>query len=42
MGQERLNDLALMSIERDELEAINWNDIIYNFAEAKIRKVIFK
>ena len=28
MGQERLNNLALMSMEREQLEAINWEEIV--------------
>ena len=37
-GQERLNYLALMVIEREELEGISWNEIINNFAGIKERK----
>jgi len=38
MGQERLNDSALVRIKREELEAINGYVIINNVAEAKIRE----
>ena len=34
INQEQLNNLASMSIKRKELEAINWDQIINNFAEA--------
>ena len=35
MGQERLNDFALMSMECEEFEAINWDERINNFPRAK-------
>jgi len=38
MRQGRLTDLALMNIEREKLKAINWDEIINNFADAKVRK----
>ena len=38
MGQEWFNDLALMSIESEELEAISLDEVITNFAGAKLRK----
>ena len=34
--------LVLMSIEREELEAISWDDIINILAEAKVRKATIK
>ena len=42
MDHERLNDLALMCIKREELEVTNWNEIVDHFVEAKVRKVRFK
>ena len=38
MGQEQLNELALRSMKRNELEAIDWDEIINSFAEAKVKK----
>jgi hypothetical protein len=40
MGQERLSDLALLSIEKELVETINFDDEIDNFASAKSRKVV--
>jgi hypothetical protein len=40
MGQERLSDLALLSIEKELVETINFDDVIDNFASAKSRKVV--
>ena len=40
MGQERLSDLALLSIEKELVETINFDDVINNFASAKSRKVV--
>ena len=42
MGQEQLNDLALMSREREELEAINRGKIMENFVETNVKLVKFK
>ena len=42
MGHELINDSTLMGIERELLEAIHWDEIVINFAEAKVRKVKFK
>ena len=42
IGHEWLNDLALVSMEREQLEAINWGKIINSFAVVKVRKVKFK
>ena len=39
MGQERLNDLALMSVEREALEKVDFDEIINHFAAVKARKV---
>ncbi len=38
MGEERLNNLALLSIERTEFEDIDFHDVIMNFAASKSRK----
>ncbi|KAI4802931.1 hypothetical protein KUCAC02_006498 [Chaenocephalus aceratus] len=38
MGQERLNDLAIMSIAKDFLDAITPDDIIDRFAQLKPRR----
>lgn len=37
MGQDRLYDLAIMSIERDNLDAINPDSVIDRFAQLKPR-----
>ena len=39
MGQDRLNDLALFSIEREISEEIDFSDVIDEFASRKARKV---
>lgn len=39
MGQERFCDLALLSVERDETEKTDFNDLINEFASKKARKV---
>lgn len=39
MGQDRLSDLALLSVEREEVEKIDFNSIIDAFAAAKARKI---
>jgi len=41
MSQDRLCDLALMSIERNKTEKIDFDDIIDEFASMKARKVLF-
>ncbi|KAL4088902.1 hypothetical protein QTP88_023985 [Uroleucon formosanum] len=41
MVQERLSDLAIISIERDLCENIDYKDIIEKFAEIKARKINF-
>lgn len=41
MGQERLSNLSLISIESELLELIPQKDIIQKFAAAKARQVIF-
>ena len=39
MGQARLSALALLSIERDEADNINFDHVINLFADAKARKM---
>ena len=39
MGQSRLCDLALLSIERKMTEEIDFDNIIKQFASAKARKI---
>ena len=39
MGQNRLTDLALLSVEREMLENINFDAIIDKFAATKARKI---
>lgn len=41
MVQERLSDLAIISIKRDLCENIDYNNIIEKFAEIKARKINF-
>lgn len=36
MGQQRLCDLALLSVEREETEQTNFNEIIDQFASGKL------
>ena len=40
MGQDRLCDLALLSVEREEVERTNFEDIIDKFAAVKARKIV--
>lgn len=42
MGQTRLTNLAILSIERKHTEAIDFSEIIAKFAASKTRKVNFK
>ncbi|XP_070014487.1 uncharacterized protein [Nicotiana sylvestris] len=42
MSQERLNELAILSIEKDLLGKIDYKKIISNFASKKARKIDFK
>ena len=39
IGQQRLVDLAILSIEREALESTDFDDIIDKFASAKARKI---
>ncbi|KAH9733977.1 TTF-type domain-containing protein [Citrus sinensis] len=41
MSQERLNGLAMLSIEKDFLGHLNFEDLINNFASKKARRIIF-
>jgi hypothetical protein len=41
MGQSRLNDMALLSIENDVVRQIDFTDVISTFANEKSRKGIF-
>lgn len=41
MTQERLVGLSIMSIERELLKSLNYDDLITEFAKAKARKVSF-
>ena len=40
MGQVRLNDLAVLSLERDIARKVDLQDVINTFAERKARKAI--
>ncbi|KAL5158733.1 Zinc finger MYM-type protein 1 [Glycine soja] len=42
MSQQRLNGLALLSIEKEILNEINYNNLIDNFASQKAEKINFK
>ena len=39
MGQDRLSDLALLSVERETLEKTDFDDVIDKFATVKSRKI---
>ena len=39
MGQDRLSDLALLSVEKETAEKIDFDDIINKFASMKARKI---
>lgn len=39
MGQDRLNNLTIMSLENDLLKTIDFSDIINQFATRKARRV---
>jgi len=41
MTQERLNSLAMISIERDIVQSMNYSQFIRDFAAIKARKVDF-
>ena len=42
MSQERLSGLAILSIEKELLEEIDYTKIINNFASQKARKIDLK
>jgi hypothetical protein len=42
MSQERLNGLAILSIEQDLLENIEYKNLISNFVTETVCKVIFQ
>ena len=39
MGQDHLSDLALLSIERNEMEKCDFDQVIDKFATVKSRKI---
>ncbi len=39
MGQDRLSELALLSIEKETLENINFDNVIDEFATVKSRRI---
>jgi len=41
MNQDRLSNLAILSIENEVAASLDYNDIIAEFAAIKARKVIF-
>ena len=42
MSQDRLNGLAILSIEKDILANLEYKELINNFASQKARKINFK
>jgi len=40
MGHEKLNNLAILSIEHEVARDLNYTDVIDSFAAAKARKVV--
>jgi len=42
MSQQRLNGLALLSIEKYFLNKINYDNLIDNFASQKVQKINFR
>ena len=42
MSQKRLNELTILSIKKEMLEALKYKNLTSNFASQKIRKVHFK
>jgi len=42
MSQERLNGLAMLSIEKDILEKLDYKNLIKNFASQKARRIVFQ
>lgn len=41
MGQERLSNLAIISIESEQAQLVNYDEVISSFAHAKARKCTF-
>ena len=39
MGQERLSNLMMLSIENDLAKSLSYDEVIYNFASKKARKL---
>ena len=42
MGQERLNNLAILSIEHEVAPDLNYTDVIDSLAAAKARRVLLR
>ena len=42
MSQERLRELAILSIEKEMLEELKYKNLISNFRSQKARKIYFK
>jgi hypothetical protein len=42
MSQERLNGLAILSIEKEMLKKLKYKNLISNFASQKIKNIHFK
>jgi hypothetical protein len=42
MSQKRLNELAILLIEKKILENLKYKNLISNFASQKVRRLIFK
>ena len=42
MSQERLNGLAILSIEKGIIEQLDYTDLINSFAAKTVRRVVFK
>ena len=42
MSQERLNGLAILSIEKEMLEELKYKNLISNFSSQKTRKIDLK
>ena len=42
MSQERLNELAILSIEKEMLEELKYKNLFSNFASQKSRKIDIK
>jgi hypothetical protein len=41
MSQERLNGLAMLSIEKDMVAQLNYSDLINVFASKTARRIVF-